>query len=165
MPYLSKSSSSIISISVLETKNKILLTDSRFLSQPENTVFVAIKGDRHDGHQFVNQLIERGVKDFIVSKDWLSANINLEGKANFHPADNTVKALQSLATKHRVAFELPVVGITGSNGKTIVKEWLSLILQNHFSLVKSPRSYNSQIGVPLSVCQINKNHDLGVLKI
>ena len=164
MPYLSKSSSSIISISVLETKNKILLTDSRFLSQPENTVFVAIKGDRHDGHQFVNQLIERGVKDFIVSKDWLSANINLEGKANFHPADNTVKALQSLATKHRVAFELPVVGITGSNGKTIVKEWLSLILQNHFSLVKSPRSYNSQIGVPLSVCQINKNHDLGVFE-
>jgi len=149
---------------VLETKNKILLTDSRFLSQPENTVFVAIKGVRHDGHNFVSQLIDRGVKDFIVNKDWLSQNPEMKPKATFQTAENTVKALQTLAKKHREGFSLPVIGITGSNGKTIVKEWLSLILQNHFSLVKSPRSYNSQIGVPLSICQINKNHDLGIFE-
>jgi alanine racemase len=149
---------------VLETKNKILLTDSRFLSQPENTVFVAIKGDRHDGHNFVSQLIDRGVKDFIVDKAWLSEDPAMETKATFYPAENTVKALQGLAKKHREDFSLLVVGITGSNGKTIVKEWLSLILQSHYSLVKSPRSYNSQIGVPLSICQISKNHDLGVFE-
>ncbi|AWV99125.1 bifunctional UDP-N-acetylmuramoyl-tripeptide:D-alanyl-D-alanine ligase/alanine racemase [Arcticibacterium luteifluviistationis] len=149
---------------VLQPKNKILLTDSRFLSQPSETLFIAIKGDRHDGHLFIEQLIKEGVDEFIVQKEWLTEHSDLSEKATFWPVDNTVHALQSMVKKHRESFDLPVVGITGSNGKTIVKEWLSSILQGSFSLVKSPRSYNSQIGVPLSAWQINENHTLGIFE-
>ncbi|WP_229201205.1 bifunctional UDP-N-acetylmuramoyl-tripeptide:D-alanyl-D-alanine ligase/alanine racemase [Arcticibacterium luteifluviistationis] len=149
---------------MLQPKNKILLTDSRFLSQPSETLFIAIKGDRHDGHLFIEQLIKEGVDEFIVQKEWLTEHSDLSEKATFWPVDNTVHALQSMVKKHRESFDLPVVGITGSNGKTIVKEWLSSILQGSFSLVKSPRSYNSQIGVPLSAWQINENHTLGIFE-
>lgn len=149
---------------MLKPKNKLLLTDSRFLSQPSETLFIAIKGERHDGHLFIEQLISEGVTEFVVSKSWLLKHPELENHATFWPVENTVQALQSLVKKHRDSFDLPVVGITGSNGKTIVKEWLSVILQGSFSLVKSPRSYNSQIGVPLSAWQINENHNLGIFE-
>ena len=149
---------------MIDLENKILLTDSRFLSPASDTVFVAIKGDRHDGHMFIEDLINKGVKSFIVNKEWFKTRNYLGQKAQFEVVADSTKALQEIAKKHREAFSFPVVGITGSNGKTIVKEWLSSILQQRFSLVKSPRSYNSQIGVPLSVWQINKNHDLGIFE-
>jgi alanine racemase len=149
---------------LLDTKNKILLTDSRFLSHASDTIFVAIKGDRHDGHEFIEDLIYKGVKKFIVDKSWHTNHSNLNNKATFEVVENSVKALQKLAQNHRCQFNIPVVGITGSNGKTIVKEWLSAILQHQFSLIKSPRSYNSQIGVPLSVWQMNENHSLGIFE-
>ncbi len=149
---------------MLDTKNKILLTDSRFLSHASDTIFVAIKGERHEGHEFIEDLINKGVKDFIVDKSWYSNHPQLHDKATFEVVDNSVKALQKLSIQHRNQFSFPVVGITGSNGKTIVKEWLSAILQQYFSLVKSPRSYNSQIGVPLSVWQMSENHSLGIFE-
>jgi alanine racemase len=149
---------------LLDTKNKILLTDSRFLSNASDTIFVAIKGDRHDGHEFIEDLINKGVNTFIVDKSWYNKHPELHKTATFRVVENSVKALQKLALEHRNQFNFPVVGITGSNGKTIVKEWLSSILQQQFSLVKSPRSYNSQIGVPLSVWQINENHTLGIFE-
>jgi Alr-MurF fusion protein len=149
---------------LIDLENKILLTDSRFLSHASDTTFVAIKGDRHDGHAFIEDLISKGVKSFIVNKEWFKTQTNLPQDIHFEVVADSTKALQEIATKHRNEFSLPVVGITGSNGKTIVKEWLSSILQSQFSLVKSPRSYNSQIGVPLSVWQINSNHDLGIFE-
>jgi alanine racemase len=142
----------------------LILTDSRFLSKPSETLFVAIKGNQHDGHLFIPELISKGVTEFLISDEWAAANPEILKKATFITARNPVTALQKIARKHREKFSIPVVGITGSNGKTIVKEWLNTILVGHFQIVKSPRSYNSQIGVPLSVWQINENHTLGIFE-
>ncbi|KPM47617.1 bifunctional UDP-N-acetylmuramoyl-tripeptide:D-alanyl-D-alanine ligase/alanine racemase [Jiulongibacter sediminis] len=144
--------------------SKILLTDSRFLSQPGKTVFVAIEGERHNGHDFIEDLISKGVSEFIVSKKWAEQHQSLLPLATFTIAENTTRALQKMARKHRETFEVPVVGITGSNGKTIVKEWLSSILQSTLSVIKSPRSYNSQIGVPLSVWQMSPEHEVAIFE-
>jgi len=138
-----------------------LATDSRGIFNPEGVLFFAISGPNHDGHNFIERLVSRGVKAFVVSD---ISYCKPDGGASFILVSNPIAALQQTAIMHRGQFDLPVIGITGSNGKTIVKEWLSHILTPLFSLVKSPKSYNSQIGVPLSVWQIQKQHQLAIFE-
>jgi Alr-MurF fusion protein len=139
-----------------------LVIDSRKLIDPENSLFFALSGPRNDGHHFVRELYERGVRNFVVSK--VNENTDLLYEANIILVDDSLKALQQLAAHHRSKFQLPVIGITGSNGKTIVKEWLFQLLQNQYNIVRSPRSFNSQVGVPLSVWQLSDLHTLGIFE-
>ncbi len=139
-----------------------LLTDSRKLVFPESSLFFALSSTRKDGHLFIAELYAAGVRNFVVSHTQQATELT---EANFLVVDNVLEALQMLASHHRAAFpNLPVIGITGSNGKTMVKEWLNLLLQKDKRIVRSPRSYNSQIGVPLSVWQINSADSLGIFE-
>jgi len=138
-----------------------LMTDSRRLVFPETSLFFALYGPRRDGHAFIPDLYLRGVRNFIVYHPLDSADYP---DANFIQVKDSLRALQSLAAFHRQQFDLPVVGITGSNGKTIVKEWLNQLLEDRFRIVRSPRSYNSQIGVPLSIWQIGERHELALIE-
>jgi Alr-MurF fusion protein len=146
---------------IVEQPIEYILLDSRKLTYPGTSVFFALQGDRRDGHQFVNELYEKGIRNFVISHDVLLKNIP---EANVIKVKNTTIALQQLAAHHRKQFSIPVIGITGSNGKTIVKEWLYQLLEDDFSIVRSPKSYNSQIGVPLSVWQIESYHQLGIFE-
>ena len=139
-----------------------LLTDSRAVSFPETTLFFALKTKTNDGHKYVGDLYKLGVRNFVISKEHPEYK-TLEG-ANFLVVKNTLKALQQLAAFHRKRFSVPVVGITGSNGKTVVKELLYQLMHKDFNIVRSPRSYNSQIGVPLSVWEIDEQHTLGLFE-
>ncbi len=139
-----------------------LLTDSRKLLVSPGAVFFAIQGTRHNGHQFIPDLYQKGVRQFVVQDQQLSI-LAFPG-ANFLLVANCIDALQAIASYHRQMFSVPVVGITGSNGKTIVKEWLSELLAEYFNLVKSPKSYNSQLGVPLSVWQLQARHELAIFE-
>jgi len=143
-----------------ETINHLLL-DSRRVIFPAESVFFALKTDRRDGHHFIQDVYNKGCRCFVVSK--LPSIEELPGAAILH-VDDTLEALQRLAAFHRSRFTIPVIGITGSNGKTIVKEWLNQLLESRFHIVRSPRSYNSQIGVPLSVWQMNEHHELGIFE-
>ncbi len=138
-----------------------LLIDSRKIVFPQTSLFFAISGPRRDGHQFIKEVYERGVRNFVVKKGFDGDAFD---QANFLEVDDVLVALQDLATYHRKQFSIPVIGITGSNGKTIVKEWLYQLLQKDFNIVRSPRSYNSQLGVPLSVWQMNQEHTLGIFE-
>lgn len=144
-----------------ENAIKHLLIDSRKLSGTDNVLFFAIKGDRHDGHIFIDDLLKAGVRNFVVSlppkESWLE-------NGSFVVVENTLVALQTLAAEHRNQFELPVIGITGSNGKTIVKEWIYQLLREDRNIVRSPKSFNSQVGVPLSVWQIKPEHELAIFE-
>ena len=139
-----------------------LLLDSRKLSFPENTVFFALKNSHRNGEEFIEELYEKGVKNFVISNKGFEASQFKD--ANFILVDDVLKALQTLAAYHRKQFNLLVIGITGSNGKTIVKEWLYQLLENEYNIVRSPKSYNSQIGVPLSVLQLNKKNTLAIFE-
>lgn len=139
-----------------------LLTDSRLLVFPEESLFFALKTARNDGHLFVEDLYNRGVRTFVISH-YLPVFEQLKDAVFIH-TDDALNALQSLAAHHRKQFDLPVVGITGSNGKTIIKEWIFQLLQEDFRIVRSPRSYNSQTGVPLSVWQLNQHAELAVFE-
>lgn len=139
-----------------------ILTDSRSLCFPEETLFFALKTKRNDGHKYITDLYERGVRNFVVSnmpEEQASCT-----DANFLVVGSPLKALQRLAGKHREQFQVPVVGITGSNGKTIVKEWLYQLLSPERIITRSPRSYNSQTGVPLSVWMMNEHTELGIFE-
>lgn len=138
-----------------------LLYDSRKLIVSESSIFFALKSSRRDGHDFIPALYEKGIRQFVVHKTF---NYNPFPEAGFLLVDEPVLAMQQIAAWHRRQFDYPVIGITGSNGKTIVKEWLSSVLSGEFQIVKSPRSFNSQIGVPLSVWQMNTGHSLGVFE-
>jgi len=138
-----------------------LLTDSRKIIHPETSLFFALQGDRHDGHKFIPSLIEGGVANFVISK-WEDRYASLA--ANFIQVDNTLDSLQKLAAIHRSRFSIPVLGITGSNGKTIVKEWLFQLLRPDMNIVRSPKSYNSQIGVPVSVWLMKDDHELALFE-
>ncbi|MBP5381381.1 MAG: alanine racemase [Bacteroidaceae bacterium] len=137
-----------------------LLTDSRSLGSPEDTLFFALKTQRNDGHRYIPQLYQRGVRSFVVSElpeeDYPDAVFLL--------VLDTLKALQQLARTHRQKFQIPVVGIAGSNGKTMVKEWLYQMLSPDKVVTRSPRSYNSQIGVPLSVWGLSETTEIGVFE-
>src|SRR5690606_18794544 len=134
--------------------------DSRSLQNNSGTLFFALGGQNRDGHQYITELINKGVGNFVVNH----VPAETFGKANFFIADNTLKALQDFAIYYRQLFSFPVIAITGSNGKTIVKEWLNYLLSPDFSIIRSPKSYNSQVGVPLSVIGINEKHNLGIFE-
>ncbi len=146
----------------IETDIEHLLLDSRQVIFPASSLYIALQGRRHDGHEFLTELYDHGVRNFLVSKK--PAKAEFFQQANFILVENTLTALQALAAWHRRQFSLPVIGITGSNGKTIVKEWLFQLLYEDYHIVRSPKSYNSQTGVPLSVLQITPEHTLGIFE-
>ena len=137
-----------------------LLIDSRHLMDPAQTLFFALTSNRNDGHKYIEDLYEKGVRAFVVNR---IPDTECAG-AVFIVVNDTLKALQALASYHRQQFDIPVIGVTGSNGKTIVKEWLYQMLSPDFNIVRSPKSYNSQVGVPLSVWQMNDNNELGIFE-
>ncbi|MDR1729295.1 MAG: bifunctional UDP-N-acetylmuramoyl-tripeptide:D-alanyl-D-alanine ligase/alanine racemase [Prevotellaceae bacterium] len=139
-----------------------LLTDSRALSFPEDSLFIAIVSDRNNGHKYIPSLYKKNVRSFMVSH--IFPEFRELAEANFIVVEDTLKALQELAAGHRKMYPVPVIGITGSNGKTIVKEWLYQLLHADFNITRSPRSYNSQIGVPLSVWEMNGETELGIFE-
>ncbi|MFM9946558.1 MAG: bifunctional UDP-N-acetylmuramoyl-tripeptide:D-alanyl-D-alanine ligase/alanine racemase [Saprospiraceae bacterium] len=140
---------------------KHLLTDSRQLIFPETTLFFALPGISQDGHAFLEKLYEAGVRSFIVEK---KEGYEALSEANIIKVADVLAALQQLAAHHRQQFDIPVIGITGSNGKTIVKEWLFQLLRDDHRITRSPRSYNSQVGVPLSVWQLQPRHTIGIFE-
>jgi len=139
-----------------------LLTDSRRLVQPEGCLFFALTSKRNDGHRFIESLYEKGVRNFVVQKE--PDNLLLLPEANIVLVKDTLHALQMLAAAHRKKYCIPVIGITGSNGKTLVKEWLYQLMYEDKNIVRSPKSYNSQVGVPLSVWQMNDSHELAIFE-
>ena len=151
---------------------KEILFDSRLLIDAANTLFFALYSGRNDGHKYIAELYEKGVRAFVISQkniekyDVKAQNNALKqySDAVFVAVDDTLSALQTLSAYHRAKFNIPVVGITGSNGKTIVKEWLYQILSPSMSVCRSPKSYNSQIGVPLSVWQMNPSHEIALFE-
>lgn len=144
-----------------ESRVTRLLTDSRSLSFPEETIFFAIKTRHGDGHNYIHGLYNRGVRNFVVNS---LERCETLADANFIVTDDTLAALQTLAMQHRAKFDIPVIGITGSDGKTIVKEWLYQLTAGDYTVTRSPRSYNSQIGVPLSVWLLNEKSTLGIFE-
>ena len=140
-----------------------ILTDSRSLCFPEETLFFAIRTQRNDGHNYIPELYRRGVRNFVVETVPADADSGFRN-ANFLKVTNTLAALQRLAERHRDEFDIPVVGITGSNGKTMVKEWLYQLLSQKMVVTRSPKSYNSQIGVPLSVWLIDEHTQVALLE-
>ena len=140
-----------------------LLTDSRSLAFPESTLFFALRTRTGDGHRYIADLYRRGVRSFVVGPKFLTSDAGL-AEAVFLVVPSPLKALQRLAERHREEYALPVVGITGSNGKTIVKEWLYQLLAPSRRVTRSPRSYNSQVGVPLSVCLLTGETELAIFE-
>ena len=145
-----------------------LLTDSRSLCFPEETLFFALKSNRNDGHKYVQDLYRRGVRNFVVEarglQEFIPHATEVMADANFLVVPSPLAALQRLAERHRDEFDIPIVGITGSNGKTMVKEWLYQLLLPSQKIVRSPRSYNSQIGVPLSVWLLSEQTQIGIFE-
>lgn len=142
------------------TVSRVLL-DSRQLYEPAQCIFFALQGPRRDGHQFIGELYQKGVRAFVVSR---SPDPSVCPGAVILQVGDTLQALQSLAAWHRGRFEIPVIGITGSNGKTIVKEWLFQLLDKDHQIIRSPKSFNSQIGVALSVLQMEAHHSLAIFE-
>ena len=138
-----------------------LVIDSRKIIFPASSLFFALTGPRRDGHDYINEVYEKGLRNFVVSR---SIDISTWRDANFLLVSNVLGAMQKVAANRRNQFTFPVIGITGSNGKTIVKEWLNQLLETDYNIVRSPKSYNSQIGVPLSVWQMNDQHELGIFE-
>jgi alanine racemase len=138
-----------------------LLLDSRKLIFPATSLFFALTGPRRNGHPFIRELYTKGVRHFVVSEN---IDISNYPEAAIILVKDTMHALHLLVAHHRKLFTMPVIGITGSNGKTIVKEWLNQLLEEKYNIVRSPKSYNSQIGVPLSVWQMNPSNQLGIFE-
>ena len=134
--------------------------DSRSLQNGTTTLFFAIKGQNHDAHLYLEELIAKGVRFFVV--EYIPEH--LAGKANFISVENSLKALQDFAIGYRKQFDFPFIALTGSNGKTIVKEWLNFVLSSNHRIVRNPKSYNSQVGVPLSILAIEGNFDFGIFE-
>ena len=139
-----------------------LLTDSRSLSFPTESLFFAIHTARNNGHNYIAELYQQNLRYFVVSE--MRPEFEKMTDAVFMKVDDSLKALQTLAAAHRASFKIPVIGITGSNGKTVVKEWLYQLLHTDYVITRSPRSYNSQIGVPLSVWALSENTQLGIFE-
>lgn len=138
-----------------------LITDSRKISHPESSIFIALETERRDGHDFIESAFEAGIRCFIVSKEVSSKKVK---HAWICKVQNTLVAMQLLAENHRKQFAYPVIGITGSNGKTVVKELLFQLLEHDYKIVRSPKSFNSQIGVPLSLWQMEQDHNLAIIE-
>ena len=142
-----------------------LLTDSRLLgSEPEATLFFALKTEKDDGAKYIPTLIDKGVRCFVLTQEQYTANEFKIHNSKFIIVQSVLHALQSLAAHKRSLYHGPVIGITGSNGKTVVKEWLYQLLKDDYRITRSPKSYNSQIGVPLSVWQLNEQTELAIFE-
>lgn len=145
-----------------------ILTDSRKVTFPDQSIFFAIKGERHDGHQYISTLYQAGVREFVIEFNAMNPTLSSEllsfEEGTAWIVDSSVRALQALAQQKRKAVAIPTVAITGSNGKTIVKEWLTQLVSPSVSVLASPKSYNSQIGVPLSIWPISTQHQLAILE-
>lgn len=140
----------------------VLLTDSRILTYPEESLFFALHTRNNDGHKYIKSLYDKGVRNFVV--EYIPEQMSSLTDVNFLIVDNVTQALQSIAQYHRQQFNIPTIGITGSRGKTIVKEWLYQLLQDKYNIARSPRSFNSQIGVPLSLWEINTDTTLAIFE-
>jgi Alr-MurF fusion protein len=167
MKYTLKNIADIIKASKLKASDSTMeisqvLIDSRNISKKKNTIFFALVGKIHDGHKFIPELIKEGVSNFVVSDKKLATKDF--PTANFIFVEDTLVALQAFAKYHRAQFHIPVLGITGSNGKTIVKEWLHQLMYEDVNIIRSPKSFNSQVGVPLSVLGLNKQHQLAIFE-
>ncbi len=136
-----------------------ILIDSRRFVTADKCVFIALVSRKNDGHKYIPELYEKGIRNFLVS----DKNFTFKD-ANCVAVDDTLVALQKLTASHRKKFSVPVIGITGSNGKTIVKEWLFQLLSPDKIIVRSPKSYNSQVGVPLSVWQLKPETEIGIFE-
>jgi len=139
-----------------------LLTDSRSLSFPVESLFFAIHTARNNGHNYIAELYQQNLRYFVVSE--MRPEFEKMTDAVFLKVEDSLQALQALAAIHRDAFDIPIIGITGSNGKTVVKEWLYQLLHTDYVITRSPRSYNSQIGVPLSVWALSESTQLGIFE-
>ncbi|MFO8001158.1 MAG: bifunctional UDP-N-acetylmuramoyl-tripeptide:D-alanyl-D-alanine ligase/alanine racemase [Marinilabilia sp.] len=139
-----------------------LLIDSRSVYDPSESLFFALKGSHHDGHQFITQLYRKGVRNFVVREGAIPTGLELS--ANWIEVGDPLDALQEVAAFHRSRYNLPVLAITGSNGKTIVKEWLSQLIGSDLFVTRSPRSYNSQVGVPVSLWHLSGRSGLGIFE-
>jgi Alr-MurF fusion protein len=147
--------------SVRDNRIEHLVIDSRRIIFPGSSLFFALTGPRRNGHDYIDELYQKGVRNFVISK---SLDVENWKEANFVLVSSGLRALQLVAIHRRNEFSFPVIGITGSNGKTIVKEWLNQLLEPDFNIVRSPKSYNSQIGVPLSIWPMNEKHELGIFE-
>ena len=143
-----------------DEKITALITDSRKAVVKSGAIFFAIGGKHHDGHQFISNLYAQGIRQFVVERpvDEMGA------EANVLLAGSSIRVLQDMAAYHRNGINAPIIGITGSNGKTIIKEWLFQLLSPEFKIAKNPASYNSQLGVPLSLWQMEGHHTLGIFE-
>lgn len=154
----------IVSASFLGEATELVFThvsiDSRSLQNNEQTLFFALDGKHHDGHQFISDLVQKGVVNFVVSKVPESPIATV----SYFIVPNTLVAFQEYAAYYRSQFDFPVIGITGSRGKTVVKEWLNFLINPDYNVIKSPKSYNSQVGVPLSVLGIDHKHNFGIFE-
>lgn len=140
------------------------LNDSRNLQSNDKTLFIALKSQRNNGHQYIKSLIKSGLKSFLIHENEFEYETFLPQNVSFIISKNTLETIQLLAAFHRLQFNIPVIGITGSNGKTVVKEWLYQLLKPNYTICRSPKSYNSQLGVPLSVLNLNHTHSLGIFE-
>lgn len=136
--------------------------DSRSSQNDAHTLFFALSGPNHDAHQYIEELILKKVQYFVVTR--IPEHIEAKDSLCFLLVEDTLEAFQDFAAYYRGLFHFPVIGITGSNGKTIVKEWLNFLLSPDYNVIRSPKSYNSQVGVPLSVLGINEKHNLGIFE-
>ena len=163
MNYTSGDISNLLSATLVGACDHIIShisIDSRsFSAHVPETIFIAFSGNIVDGHNYVQAAYDLGVRVFLIDK-----KVELPFDAITITVNNTLASLQKWATIHRAKFNIPVIAITGSNGKTITKEWLSQLLSKHYNVVKSPKSYNSQIGVPLSVLLIDETHEVAVIE-
>jgi len=158
----------ITNATLLQQKNNAsienVLLDSRRVLFPSTSVFFALSGPRRTGADFIQDLYLKDVRNFVVDESFDNNDLLKFPEANILKVKNVLAAFQQLSAHHRNQFTFPVIGITGSNGKTIIKEWLFQLLNTRYNIVRSPKSYNSQIGVPLSVWQINQTHTLGIFE-
>ncbi|OJU25773.1 MAG: bifunctional UDP-N-acetylmuramoyl-tripeptide:D-alanyl-D-alanine ligase/alanine racemase [Sphingobacteriales bacterium 41-5] len=163
MKYTLQNIAQILSVQIPEADVVIdtFLIDSRKLTSKGTSLFFALTGPRRNGHLFIDELYGKGLRHFVVSQ---SIDEGRYPGSIFLKVDDTLNALQKIAARHRTQFDINVIGITGSNGKTVVKEWLNQLLQTDNKIIRSPKSYNSQIGVPLSVWQLNKKDELAIFE-
>lgn len=143
----------------LDITIKDLAYDTRQLSIQSGILFFAIKGAHHDGHSFLQEAYQKGVRLFVTEQP-----ISIPNDASAIQVQSGIQAMQAIAAYRRAQHSIPVIGVTGSNGKTIVKEWLTQLLSDQFDILKSPKSYNSQLGVPLSVWPISSHHNLCIFE-
>jgi alanine racemase len=164
MKYTLREIKSILKGTFLQGKEDTVVSyiciDTRQISSTANSLFFCLVA-RNDGHQHIETAYKKGIRNFIISK---KIAIEKFSDASFIVTENTTAALQQLARYHREQFNIPVIGITGSNGKTIVKEWLYQLMTEDKNIVKSPKSYNSQVGVPLSVLNMEKENELAIFE-